>query len=127
MQRRNFINKFLKLAALAFTGSVGWGENQFYRVVIFNQSIKPAPKGYEDVNQFWDHHYDAYAAQLNREFLETGKLVQVDTYLINGGRAAILVKYYKSKKDHLDYVERLESFHNQMAVAPLDKSEIIFG
>ncbi|GEM_PF-3884965 len=96
-----------------FLKSKGSDLKNYYRVVIVNTSgarIKEKSQ-YENESDFWDLNYDEFADELNKKFISSGRLIKIKSILSRSKRSLILVKYYRSKADHRDYVNELKDYH----------------
>ncbi len=118
MTRRMLIAKAGVWSALATIGDFSFLKlAPPYRVVILNQSrgVPAAPFG--NAEDFWRKHQDTFAESLNAEFLRSGRLLHVESTLGDDGKSAILVKHYRSKNDHLEYVRLLTEHHNKFLLS----------
>ena len=115
MTRRGALLSFLSTLQTTAIGSFSLGLlTGTYRVVIVNHT-KNSQASAQTVNEFWDLHRDTFAEELNNTFQSDGRLLRVDSYLRNNGKTAVLVKIYRSKKDHLDYIQQLNEHHQSIA------------
>lgn len=118
MTRRTLIAQAGIWSALATLGDFSFLKFTLpYRVVILNQPRGAAPTAFGDADDFWRNHKDTFAEALNEEFLRSGRLLRVESTLGEDGRSAILVKHYRSKKDHLEYVRLLTEHHNKFLLS----------
>lgn len=122
MTRRLLIRKIGLTVLAAF-----WGESFLsffcgpacYRVVIYNVSPNLLDAGHESDVDFWGKNDDKIAKQLNEDFIQSGRLLHVKSFLGKDRRSVVLVKYYRSKQDHLDYVNQLAAFQRKEVVESL--------
>lgn len=75
--------------------------------------------GHESDVDFWGKNDDKIAKQLNEDFIQSGRLLHVKSFLGKDRRSVVLVKYYRSKQDHLDYVNQLAAFQRKEVVESL--------
>ncbi len=125
MTRRGALLSFVSAIQATAIGSFSLGLlTGTYRVVIVNHT-KDSEASVQSVNEFWDLHRDTFAEELNNQFKMDGRLLRIESYLRNNGKTAVLVKIYRSKKDHLEYVRQLDEHHQSIAYAKRTHSKAI--
>lgn len=125
MTRRGALFSIVSAIQATTIGSLSLGLlTGTYRVVIVNHT-KDLHASAQSINEFWDLHRDTFAEELNNKFKTEGRLLRIDSYLRNNGKTAVLVKIYRSKKDHLDYVQQLNEYHQSIAYTKKTHSKAI--
>ena len=126
MTRRKIFGAFGAWSALAIIGDFSVEHLTSYKVVIFNTSRNTkSQKSFESADEFWSQHSDSFAEKLNEEFRSSGKLREVKTFLSRDQKSAVLVKYYRSRRDHEEYVSRLADHHQKFSLREKGISQTI--
>jgi len=127
MTRRQIMLNFALGSSMAILGPWAVLKNPLaYKVVIHNKP-KTNSDGFSTVDDFWAHNQDAYGEQLNAEFMRQGKLREVVSHLSKDKKSLILVKYYRSKQDYLEYLALLKQHHSQAGFSEKVKSRSFFS
>ena len=127
MNRRQILFNFALGSSMAILGPWAVLKNPLaYKVVIHNKP-KAGSDGFSSVDDFWVNNQDTYGEQLNAEFMKQGKLLEVVSHLSKDKKSLILVKYYRSKRDHLEYLAMLKQHHAQAGFSEKVKSRSFFS
>jgi hypothetical protein len=114
MTRRQVISRFGLWSALAIYGNLSFLKlGSVHKVVVFNTLTSDSDQAFNDPNEFWRKGHDPYSEALNAEFIATGRLLKVKSVLSPDKHAVVLMKYYRSEDDHLEYVRLLAERHQK--------------
>lgn len=126
MTRRGVLGRFLTTLQTTALGALTINLfTYYYRVVIVNQS-KNQTVSAGSTDEFWKLNQDSFAEELNNQFMAEGRLLNVKSYLGKDGKSVVLVKLYRRKEDHLEYVRRLEEYYQSISYAQKTYSKSIY-